>query len=168
MASDARHTLKSHLLDMLAYDRWASERVIAAVDALPEGEAKDQCVRLTSHLLRAGTRWLERIVDERDTTTDKVDAIPAQLERAEANYQAWTALLEERTAADFAKDVHYARNGEETYANELRSIVAHVLNHATHHRGQVVRHIRLAGFEPPCTDLIIYDRERRAREDEGV
>ena len=32
----------------------------------------------------------------------------------------------------------------------------HVVNHATHHRGQVVTMLRQAGYTPPVTDLLYY------------
>lgn len=166
MPSTDKHTLKSHFLDQFAYDLWANDRIIAATDQLPEGETKDECLRLASHLLRATTRWLERIVDQEETTIDKVDSVEALQKRARANAEAWAALLDERTAADFVKDVEYRDLKGTTHWNELRVVVAHVLNHATHHRAQVVRHIRLAGIQPPDTGLIGFDRERLAAEEE--
>lgn len=166
MASDDRHTLKSHFVHQLGYDLWANDRILAAVEALPEGEAKTEGLRLTSHLVRAGTRWLERILDGEAKTEDRPDTIEKMRERARANAEAWTALLQERTAADFVKDVEYVGADGEVFYTELRVVVAHVLNHGTHHRAQVVRHIRLAGFQPPETGLIAYDRELQAHDEE--
>ena len=157
MSSDDRHTLKHHFLQQIAYDLWANERVIAAVAELPDGDAKGDALRLLAHALRATTRWIERVIDGEASTRDRVDAPEAMLERAHANARAWTALLDERTAADFAKDVTYEMREGEERVSELRVIVAHVLNHATHHRGQAVRHIRLAGATPPSTDVIFWD-----------
>ena len=167
MATHDRHTLKHHFQEQLAYDLWANLRIIDAIEDLPEGDARSEGFRLTSHLLRASTRWLERILDEESTSIDKTDDAPALRKRAEANAEAWTALLEARTAADFPKDVMYRSMDGTEHHTELRVILGHVLNHATHHRGQVVRHVRLAGFEPPSTGLIVYDRERRAAEDQA-
>ena len=167
MASDDRHTLKHHFQEQFDYDLWANLRVIDAIEGLPEGDARSEGFRLTSHLARASTRWLERILQEEATSIDKVDDAPALRKRAKANAEAWAALLEERTAADFPKDVAYRRmDGTEEFS-ELRAILAHVIHHGTHHRGQVVRHIRLAGITPPETGLIAYDREKRAAEDEA-
>lgn len=167
MASDDRHTLKRHFQEQFDYDLWANHRVIDAIEDLPDGEARAECFRLASHLLRASTRWLERILDQEASSIDRVDDAPALRERARANADAWAALLEARTAPDFPKDVTYRSTDGSEHHNELRAILAHVLNHGTHHRGQVVRHIRLAGLTPPTTDLIDFDRERRAAEDEG-
>ena len=167
MASNDRHTLKHHFQEQLAYDLWANLRLIDAIEGLPEGDARAEGFRLTSHLLRASTRWLERILDQEATSIDKVDDAPALRARAKANAEAWAALLEARTAADFPKDVAYRSMDGTEHHTELRAIVAHVVNHGTHHRGQVVRHIRLAGFDPPETGLIVYDREQRAAEDEA-
>lgn len=167
MPSDDRHTLKRHFEEQFDYDLWANHRVIDAIEELPEGDARAEGFRLTSHLLRASTRWLERILDEEATSIDRVDDAPALRERARANADAWAALLEARTAADFPKDVTYRSMDGTEHHTELRAILAHVINHGTHHRGQVVRHIRLAGIAPPETGLIAFDRERRAAEEEA-
>lgn len=167
MPSDDRHTLKHHFQQQFAYDLWASERVIAAVAEMPDGDAKQHGLRLLGHALRATTRWVERVIDGKASTRDKVDAPDAMLERARANTRAWMALLDERTAADFTKDVTYEMPEGEERVGELRVIVAHVLNHATHHRAQAVRHIRLAGGTPPSTDLIDWDFALQ-EDDEGA
>jgi uncharacterized damage-inducible protein DinB len=39
-------------------------------------------------------------------------------------------------------------------------IVLHVVNHGTHHRGQVSGFLRTMGHKPPQLDLIAYYRER--------
>lgn len=165
MANDDRHTLKRHFQEQFAYDRWANARVIDAIEALPDGDARAEGFRLTSHQIRATTRWIERVVDQEATSIDKVDDAAALRERAEANAEAWAALVDARTAADFPKDVTYRSMDGTEHHTELRAVIAHVLNHATHHRAQVVRHIRLAGLAPPETGLIVFDRERRAAED---
>jgi uncharacterized damage-inducible protein DinB len=41
----------------------------------------------------------------------------------------------------------------------LSDIVLHVVNHATHHRGQVSAFIRALGHRPPATDLTAMLRE---------
>ena len=41
----------------------------------------------------------------------------------------------------------------------FRQIVLHVVNHATHHRGQVVTMLRQLGRTPTSIDLILYYRE---------
>lgn len=159
-SSSDGHTLKTYATDLVAYDAWANRRAIEAVAMLPEGDVREECLRLMSHAVRATTRWLERILEGASSTVDRADPPDALERRVQANARAWHALLEERTAPDFAKDVVYTGSTGEEHRAKLRVIVAHVFNHATHHRAQVIRHIRLAGFEPPVTDLIVFDRER--------
>jgi uncharacterized damage-inducible protein DinB len=45
------------------------------------------------------------------------------------------------------------------YETPLWQIVLHVVNHATHHRGQVSGFLRAMGQHPPPLDLIAYYRQ---------
>jgi uncharacterized damage-inducible protein DinB len=49
-----------------------------------------------------------------------------------------------------------------THATPLWQIVLHVVNHGTHHRGQVAAMMRAMGHVPPPLDLIRYYRETAA------
>lgn len=42
--------------------------------------------------------------------------------------------------------------------SKVEDILFHMVNHATHHRGQVLSEIRRLGGEPPVTDYIFYKR----------
>ena len=45
-------------------------------------------------------------------------------------------------------------------------LVLHVVNHGTHHRGQVAGFLRSLGHTPPAIDLVHYYRETRVTDDQ--
>jgi uncharacterized damage-inducible protein DinB len=55
--------------------------------------------------------------------------------------------------------IHYQDMKGNSYTSTLWEIVLHVVNHATHHRGQVAGFLRTLGHTPPPLDLIRFYRE---------
>lgn len=43
----------------------------------------------------------------------------------------------------------------------LETLVRHITNHSTYHRGQIATFMRQLGHKPVSTDLIVFARERR-------
>ena len=58
-----------------------------------------------------------------------------------------------------AADVTYTDSAGNVWTNPLWQIVSHVVNHGTHHRGQVSGFLRSMGRTPPPLDLMAYCRE---------
>lgn len=59
------------------------------------------------------------------------------------------------------------------WKNSIWEIVLHVVNHGTHHRGQVAGFLRAMGHTPPTLDLMAFYRaaarsEARARYETGL
>lgn len=77
----------------------------------------------------------------------------------ETNIADWLNLLSKKTDADLQEPISYVNTSGVPYTTSLHDILTHVLNHATHHRGQVVVLLREAGIAPPGTDYILYTRE---------
>jgi uncharacterized damage-inducible protein DinB len=48
------------------------------------------------------------------------------------------------------------------WTQPLWELVLHVVNHGTHHRGQVSGFLRTLGKEPPQLDMSFYDRQKAA------
>jgi len=59
---------------------------------------------------------------------------------------------------DFSKRVDYKSTEGRVFGNELKDILFHIINHSTHHRGQILSNLKENGIEPPELDYIYYKR----------
>ena len=71
---------------------------------------------------------------------------------------AWAAAL---TGEQTDSTVAYKDTKGHAYTSVLWQIVLHVVNHGSHHRGQVSGFLRAMGHPPPALDLGLYYREIR-------
>jgi uncharacterized damage-inducible protein DinB len=157
-------TLRTHL----DYTTWATARLLAAAAELsPEertrdlGTADKSVVGTLAHIFAADRVWMARIHGRPPgkfiTPEDRDLALlqrewPALLEV----WKQWAAGLTDESPATV---ISYQDTKGNSYSSPLWQIVLHVVNHGTHHRGQVSGFLRAMGRVPPPLDLIAYYRE---------
>jgi uncharacterized damage-inducible protein DinB len=150
------------------YTAWASRRLLAAASELtPEEMARDfqtsdrSVLGTLAHIFAADRIWLARFRGE---------SLPTFLTDADRDFgtlqnnwpplltrwEEWAAqLTEERALAPFP----YVDLKGRDWNQPLCHLVLHVVNHGTHHRGQVSGFLRALGHTPPPTDLHYYYRQ---------
>ncbi len=158
--------------ELYAYTTWANDRVLDVVAELDAAAfAKDlgssfPSVRETLvHLLAVDWVWLARWRGGSPTATPEswdlssFDAIRAQ----------WTEVQRERAAflaglsdADLERPLAYRTRKGEAHVNTYGEMLRHVVNHTTHHRGQIVTMLRQLGRPGVDTDLIVFYWQRAA------
>jgi uncharacterized damage-inducible protein DinB len=155
------------------YHAWATRRLMDAVEGLSDeelgrdfGTADKSVLDTLVHVYAADRLWLGRILGHPNpgfagfiTPADRSLAVlqkdwPALLE----GWKQWAAGLTEERALE---PLSYADLKGGARKEPLWQIVFHVVNHGTHHRGQVSGFLRTMGRVPPGLDLIIYYRELR-------
>lgn len=150
--------------EMLEYDRWANRRVVRKLSSLDlEEKDHEEPVRIYSHILRSSDVWVARIRGE-DAPVDSLWTpypIGQLAEETERVARVWRMLLDEH-AGELRRSVTYRNSRGDRYTNEVRTILRHVLNHGTYHRGQVALLLSRKTGDPPVTDYIA-----KAREDGG-
>jgi uncharacterized damage-inducible protein DinB len=156
---------------LFAYDRWANRTLLEAAAQLPEEElVRDlrgsfgSILGTLRHLLwgeRAWLRyWTEHAFGPNLGPQDYPDlsSIVASFEALDSEQDAFArALTNESLGADFPVQ-------ENDYV--LAELIQHALNHATHHRGQIVLMLRQLGHTPPGTgfrQFLTATRESLAR-----
>jgi uncharacterized damage-inducible protein DinB len=160
-------TLRTHL----AYTTWASRRLVDAAARLgPEELTRDfqtadqSVLRTLAHVFAADRVWLARLTQAPTpqfiTEPDYSLAVlqndwPALLDR----WRQWAAGLTDASAQAI---VAYKDMKGNPYSQPLWQVVLHVVNHGTHHRGQVSGFLRVLGHTPPPLDLVFYYREQAA------
>lgn len=110
-----------------------------------------------SHLLNAHHIWNARILGEPATYEVWQQHDCAAWE--DIHYENQRSTFEIITNADgFEHRIEYENVEGRSFANSLQDILFHVINHSTHHRGQIAVAFREAGLEPLQLDYIFYKR----------
>ena len=155
------------LQDHIGYTAWASARLLQAAKELgPEELERDFLTADKSvlgtllHIYFADRLWLARIkgepfpgmlTDEERTLAHLQTAWPELYER----WREWAASL---TGESPAREVTYRDLKQNQWKQPLWQIILHVVNHGSHHRGQVSGFMRSMGHTPPPLDLAAYHR----------
>lgn len=155
--------LRTHL----RYSAWASTRLVEAAAKLAPDElvrdfrSADKSVLGTlAHVYAADRVWFGRILGSPparflDPDADvQMHVLTRDWPVLLARWQSWADELQDAGTVLAYQDLQ-----GRAQATPLWQIVLHVVNHATHHRGQVSAMIRAMGHTPPQLDLIRYYRE---------
>ena len=154
-------TLKQHI----AYTTWATDRIMRAVEQIPaehlthDFRTGDRTILGTLvHTFGADRIWLRRMLGEPLTAflTDE-DRSLATLQRE------WPIVLSRwgdwvNGVKDPSITITHLDLSGKPWTHTAWEVVFHVVNHATHHRGQVSGFLRTLGHTPPQLDLIRYYR----------
>ncbi|MCS7025399.1 MAG: DinB family protein [Bryobacteraceae bacterium] len=154
----------------LGYSEWASQRLVSAAASLSQEElhrdfkhASKSILGTLAHIFAADRIWINRV-----TATPQATFLDPEKDlRLETLQQEWP-LISERWRAFLAAEnddsvqrrIPYQDLKGNAYSTPLWQIVLHVVNHGSHHRGQVSAMLRALGYTPPPIDLIVYYRER--------
>ena len=155
----------------LDYTAWASARLVNAASTLTEEELRrdfqtsDHSVLDTLvHVFAADRVWLSRIQGlPRATFIDPEDRTLATLQdewpKLLGRWKEWAAAL---TDADTTAKIPFKDLRGNPHQLLVWQILTHVMNHGTHHRGQVSGFLRAMGHQPPPLDMTAYYREMAA------
>lgn len=155
----------------LAYTTWASLRLLHVAASLPEEQltrdfqTADRSVLGTLvHIFAADRVWLTRVTQAPAipfvTDTDySLSILQREWPEVLRKWSEWAASLTTETAAE---SISYKDMKGNPWSTPAWQIVLHLVNHGTHHRGQVSGFLRAMGHVPPPLDLIAYYRELAA------
>lgn len=156
--------LRSHI----AYSAWASARLVGAAGELtPEeltrnfGTADKSVLGTLVHVFGADRIWLARLKGEPATTylADEDYRLAVLQNDWPALYQRWKDWAAGLTDEAAQSEVSYQDMRGNPWRQPLGQLVLHVVNHGTHHRGQVAGFLRSMGHTPPKLDLVLYYRD---------
>jgi hypothetical protein len=150
--------MKDYFIRLFDYDRYASLLILETIN---KARGPEEPVKLMAHALAAQQVWLSRckglptpgIVLWPDWS---VDTFADTIGR---NHKEWTGYLNSLPPGDFDHSISYKTLKGDSFENKLCDILAHVINHGTHHRAQAGQHLIAAGIDKlPMTDYIFYLR----------
>ena len=157
--------LRSHL----AYTTWATQRLVGAAAQLSPEElthdfkTADRSVLGTLvHVYAADRIWLARLTQAPSApfVTDADYRLSVLQEDWPALYVRWQRWANALTEDGVHAIAAYKDTKGNPYSQPVWQIVLHVVNHGTHHRGQVAGFLRALGRTPPPLDLSAYYREQ--------
>jgi uncharacterized damage-inducible protein DinB len=158
-----------YLTHLLNFHYWARDRLFIAVEALdaeqyarPMGNSFASIRDTLNHVYLAEWIWNERWNGE-SPTSFPTDEIP-DLSTLRSRWSGLEGKVREHLAhageSGVNRVINYRLMSGKEGASPLWQMVAHVVNHATYHRGQVTTMLRQLGAAPAqSTDMITYFRE---------
>jgi uncharacterized damage-inducible protein DinB len=154
---------------LFAYDRWATDRVLAVIDGVdPAVWGEDNVVgerglgAILVHHLGASQRWRVGLESRGESEGPEPEREPLLSveelrQRWGAEWAAVDAWLPTLTD-DFVAHVHEGV--------PIWQMLVHVVNHGTQHRAEAAALLTAAGHSPGDLDLIVY-AEQKAAADAG-
>jgi uncharacterized damage-inducible protein DinB len=158
-------TLRMHL----AYSAWASRRLVDAVARLSPEELKRDFqtadhspLGTLVHVFAADRIWLTRVsgAPSHPFVTDADHSLAVLQNDWPALYDRWQQWAVGITDQSAQESVAYKDTQGNAFSRPLWQLILHVVNHGTHHRGQVSGFLRAMGQTPPPLDLTVYYREQ--------
>jgi uncharacterized damage-inducible protein DinB len=158
----------SHFLALARYHAWATQRLLDAVAPLgDEAYRRDvglffQSVHGTLNHLLVGECliWQPRFArGESPRLALDMEAEPDRTRLAQAllgGARAWEPLIAGWPAERFDGELAYTTTKGQDLSLPFAPTLAHVFNHATHHRGQITAALTMLGQPGPVLDLVFF------------
>ena len=144
----------------LAFNDWANGMILRSLQ--DSAAPSEPAVRAFAHLLLAEKVWLQRILEGVDNTGFDFwagkNVVFCELLYAE-NKKSFGDFFAGLTEDSLGVVTVYKNSRGEEYSNTVREVLTHVFFHSTHHRGQILSHIRAGGETPPYVDFIGFLRQ---------
>jgi uncharacterized damage-inducible protein DinB len=163
--------MKEILTQLSAYNIWANQLLLDAINQLPEEKQKQELPSSFNslyatilHMLDAENIWWQRMkLQERITRPSENfsgDMKEAGNTLLNQNRQ-WDGWINNASEHQLQHVFHYQNTKKEQFKQPIYQMLLHMLNHGTYHRGQLVNMLRQLGVEKvPATDFIVWSRRK--------
>lgn len=157
---------KDQIAQMSRYHTWATERLVASVEPLPDEAYRKDCGlffgsihgTLNHLLLTDGEIWYPRIAENRSPSFPLDKELESDrtvlASRLVSTASQWTGYVDGLSEDELAGDLLYTMTTGQKRVVPMAAALLHVFNHSTHHRGQVTAAISMQGFEYQPLDLL--------------
>lgn len=147
--------MKEHYTKLFEYNLWANNAFSEVLRANQFQNSK--ILKLISHMANAQSIWLSRI--KKETSSIGVwdeHTLKEALELLANSSQDWLDFI---YSGDMDQEtISYKNSKGNEFESRLGDILTHVVNHGTHHRGQIAHMLREEDIDPPASDFIFYVR----------
>ncbi len=149
--------LPGYFKDLYEYDRWANRRILDAAEALsveqfnqPQVHSWGSVRGLLFHMISAQWIWLSRWRGESpkafpsNENAQTLKSLREHWSQVEADIQAYVEAL---TPDGIDREVTYTTTKGKTYTLKMWQMLTHVVNHDTHHRGELAAMFAQMGIQ---------------------
>lgn len=153
---------KEPLLALWDYDTWANERILAAAEALspedlrqPLASGYDTLFATLWHVIEAAHTWRVRAETGQDPvewTDQDIPDLSALAAQARAEAIAMRSFLEALPDALLSEPMRYTTGGV-VRERPRWHVLVHLVNHGTHHRGELATALTALGRSPGELDF---------------
>ena len=162
---------KKYFIEFSDYNCWANQQVISWIDKLSEHQWQQSLVSsfssieaTTLHLVGAERVWLDRLHKKENITW-----LPASFSGSKdmlcklwkEGSEGLRSFCESMPGSLLAENLSFKNVKGIAFNLPYYQLFAHIFNHSTYHRGQLVTLLRQTGFtELSSLDMITYCREK--------
>jgi len=147
--------MKAFFNQLFDYNFYCNKKLIEECHKLEH--VPDRTIELFSHILNAHHIWNSRILDKE--IEYGVYQIHLLEDWGEVHYENQRSSFEIITNADnFDARLDYENTKGRLFSNTITDMLFHIINHSTHHRGQISVDLRSNAIEPPVLDYAFYKR----------
>ena len=147
--------MKVFFNQLLDYNFYCNKKLIEACVAMEH--VPEKSVQLFSHILNAHHIWNARIMGKKPE--HDVFEIHDMNNWQDIHYENQRSSFEITTnEEDFEKRIDYENSKGRLFTNTVQDMLFHIINHSTHHRGQIAADFRKNDIEPFPLDYIFYKR----------
>lgn len=160
-----------YFLQLAKYNQWANDLIYSACSQLSTKEyfktrpSFFKSIHGTlNHIMVGDLVWLSRLGYETNQVTKlsqelfpTLDSLWLKRKELDNKILDFVSKLAE---IDLKKELQYqSLSLNESFKTEMPTILGHVFNHQTHHRGQVHDQLSQTEIAPPSLDLIVFSRK---------
>ena len=147
--------MKTFFNQLFDYNFYCNKKLIDKCIEVVEVPEKSEL--FFSHILNAHNIWNSRILGKQpDYTVFEKHPIKAWEDIHYENQRSSFEIIV--NTVDFEKHIPYENTKQRSFSNTVGEMLFHVINHSTHHRGQISADFRNNGIEPLELDYIFYKR----------
>ncbi|HYO50303.1 MAG TPA: DinB family protein [Chloroflexia bacterium] len=159
------------LRTMFDYSIWARDKLLAAIEALDEGQLREagktgvygSIYDTLAHLAVSEWLWTRRCMGESPLKLPKGEDfahLGALLEWWDGNHAQAVQYLSSITDQDLSRELTYMAPDGKERTRKVWHMLLQVPNHQTEHRAQIGTMLGQLGVEVPPTDLVVYLSEQ--------
>ena len=147
--------MKVFFNQLFDYNFYCNKKLIENCTAI--NNTPEKSISLFSHILNTHHRWNAKLTDK--DPVYELFQIHDLKDWGDIHYENQRSSFEiTSNIDDFDERIDYENSNGRLFTNTASDILFHIINHSTHHRGQIATDFRQNGLEPLQLDYVYYKR----------